>query len=317
MKQPTRVAVVGTGQFGSLHAQTLACLPEARLTALVDSNTETAVRLGESLGVDAVFSSLDEVIERRLADAVVIATRADTHLPLAEQATRAGMSVLVEKPLANSAAEIRDFQRSLEGAPAIIMVDHICLFHSLIVPLLARLRKTQFRALHFVRHRPEAIGCRFPEDHPIQLTMVHDLYVAARMVNSVEPVHFHAAESRNTAGRTDMAWAELRWADGRIATFHSHMMLPDGVPAEGWDRVEVFGDDFYTQVTTNPAPWIWADSRMEWPANLQISRSDTLLATVLRDFLRAAADGHVTEGCRVEDALQVQDWIDQLKAAAS
>ncbi len=317
MSKPVRVAVVGAGQFGSLHAQTLTRLPEAELTALVDANAGAAKSLAESLGVPAICLSLEELIERHLADAVVIATRADSHLALAEQAVQAGLPVLVEKPLANSATEIRGFRQRLAERNAVVMVDHLCLFHSLIVPLMARLRQTKFRALHCVRHRPEAIGCRFSEDHPIQLTMVHDLYVAAQMANGEEPVGFHAAVGRNAEGRADMSWAELRWADGRVATFHCHMMLPEGVPAEGWDRVEVFGDDFYTQVTTNPSPWIWTDSRMRWPVNLEIHDSGGMLAALLRDFLRASAHGRVRKGCRVEDALQVQNWIERLIASAS
>jgi predicted dehydrogenase len=317
MSKPIRVAVVGAGQFGSLHAHTLSRMPEAELTALVDANLEAAKRLRDSLGGSAIFSSLDELIEHRLADAVVIATRADTHLPLAEQAAKAGLSVLVEKPLANSAAEIREFQQRLAESRPLVMVDHLCLFHSLIVPLMARLRNTNFRALHFVRHRTEAIGCRFPDDHPIQLTMVHDLYVAAQMVNGEEPVAFHAAESRNAMGRADMSWAELRWADGRIATFQCHMMLPEGAPAEGWDRVEVFAQDFYSQTTTNPAPWVWADSHMRWPMNLEIHDSGGMLVALLRDFLRASVDGRIAKGCRVEDALQVQNWVEHLITSAS
>ena len=95
MRKPVRVAVIGTGQFGTLHAETLVRLPEAELTALVDTNEAAASELGKRLGVATIASSLDTVIEKDLADAVVIATRADTHLPLAEQAAIAGLAVLL------------------------------------------------------------------------------------------------------------------------------------------------------------------------------------------------------------------------------
>lgn len=313
---PVRIAVVGLGQFGVLHATTLSRLAGADLVALVDGNIEAAQRVAEGLEDVAVFASLEELIAAGLADAIVIATRADSHLALAEQAVRAGLHVLVEKPLANSAQEIRDFQTRLAGTQSTVMVDHLCLFHSLIVPLKERLDQTGFRALHFVRHRPESIGCRFPEDNPIQLTMVHDLYVALRLTKGEEPVSFHAMNSRNAAGRVDMSWAALRWADGRIATFQCHMMLPEGVPAEGWDSVEVFGDTFHSKVTTNPAPWTWTDSRTTWPVNLEIRESEGMLAALLKDFLLACHGRAVAEGCRVEDALQVQTWIDRLIATA-
>jgi predicted dehydrogenase len=168
-----------------------------------------------------------------------------------------------------------------------------------------------------VRHRPESIGCRFPEDHPIQLTMVHDLYVAARMVRGEDPIGFHAEESRNAAGRVDMSWATLRWKDGRIATFQCHMMLPEGAPAEGWDRVEIFGDGWHSEATTNPAPWTWTAAKQQWPINLEVHDSGGMLMAALRNFLQASLGHPIPEGCRVADALQVQDWIERLLHSAA
>lgn len=316
MKPPVRVGVIGLGQFGSLHAETLLRLPGAELAALVDSNLEAASVKARRWGGVPVFATLGELVAARMVDAVIVATRADSHLHLAEEALQAGLHVLVEKPLAHSAAEIRAFQTRLRKCPAVIMVDHLCLFHSLIAPLIERLGETGFRALNFTRHRPESIGGRFPDDHPIQLTMVHDLYVASRLMDGAEPMGFQAMHSRNAAGRVDMSWASLRWADGRTATFQCHMMLPEGAPAEGWDCLEVFGEDFYSRVVTNPAPWTWTSSKTSWPVNLEIDDGRGMLAELLQSFLLACEGRAVTKGCRVEDALQIQNWTERLIALA-
>lgn len=311
-----RIAVVGVGNFGTLHARTLSALPAARLSALVDEDVDRARALARELSVAHVFSSLDELIRERAADAVIIATRADTHLPLAREASLAGLPVLVEKPLSHSASAIQRFAQDLGRQAAPVMVNHLCLFHSLVAPLIDRLDKTGFRSLHFVRHRPERVGQRFPDDHPIQLIMVHDLYVAARIFGGEEPVSFHAMEGRNSAGRADLSWASLRWADGRTATFHSHTLLPDGAPSDGWDHLEVFGNGFHSRVTTNPAPWVWTDEKAHWPVTLEISdvhgSPAGMLAGALHSFLATCYGQPVPNGCRVEDALQVQEWIDKL-----
>jgi len=312
-----RVAVVGVGNFGALHARTLAALPGAELVALVDGDLMRAGALAEELRVPRVFASLAKLIEDGGVEAVVIATRADTHIPLALEAIKAGLSVLVEKPFANSAEEIRHFLAEIGEPSSAVMVNHLCLFHSLVAPLMERLSQTDFRALHFVRHRPDWIGKRFPEDHPIQLTMVHDLYVAARIVGGEDPVSYHAMEGRNADGRIDMSWASLRWADGRVATFHSHMLLPDSVAPDGWDVLEVFGDGIHSRVTTNPAPWTWTDSRnTTWPVSLEISNiygvPTGMLSGSLQSFLAVARGGAVPLGCRVVDALKVQEWTEKL-----
>lgn len=315
-----RVAVIGVGNFGALHARTLASLPDADLVALVDGDLRRAQALAQELGIPHVFATLGELIQKGVADAVIIATRADTHLPLAREAIAAGLPVLVEKPFANSAGEIRQFAAAVGQPATAVMVNHLCLFHALIAPLVKRLDESGFRALHFVRHRPERVGQRFPDDHPIQLIMVHDLYVAARIFGGEQPVSFQAMEGRNAAGRVDLSWAALRWADGRVATFHSHTTLPDGAPADGWDYLEVFGDGFHSRVTTNPAPWVWSDTRTNWPVTLEISDvlgvPTGMLSGALQAFLSAVQGHPVPAGCRIEDALHVQEWIEKLLQTA-
>jgi len=129
-------------------------------------------------------------------------------------------------------------------------------------------------------------------------------------------VAFQAMEARNAAGRLDMSWAALRWANGRTATFHCHMMLPDGSPAEGWDSLEIFGDGLHSKVVTNPGPWTWTDSQTRWPVNLELSEGGGMLSGLLRSFLAACRGKSISRGCAVSDALQVQTWIERLIAAA-
>ena len=47
--EPIRIGVVGTGRFGSLHAQTLLSLAESELVALVDSSEKALAQLPEEL----------------------------------------------------------------------------------------------------------------------------------------------------------------------------------------------------------------------------------------------------------------------------
>lgn len=320
MAEPLAIAVVGTGAFGGLHARTLAALPEARLTALVNRTPEKASALARELGVAAACGSLAEVIDRRLADAVVIATSTATHAPLALEALAAGLHVLVEKPVGATGAEVEALARAARTSGRVAMAGHICIFHSLVSPLVERVRRERFRSAHFVRHRPAAVVDRFPDEHPITLTMVHDLAVAAQLADGVDPEEFSAWQAVGPQGRPDHSWAILRWADGRVATFHSHWMLPPGAPGDGFDRMEVFGDGFHAAVNTNPQPWTWASDRMHWPVPLEMScvhgRPTGMLVEELRSFLAACRGAPVPGGCRMEDAVQVDRWMQRLLESA-
>ncbi|HET7472678.1 MAG TPA: inositol 2-dehydrogenase [Candidatus Limnocylindrales bacterium] len=93
-----RVAVLGAGRIGRIHAANVAANRRARLVAVADAIAASAESLAASLGCEASTDS-EAVIGRSDVDAVVIGTPSDTHVPLMLAAARAGKAVLCEKPL--------------------------------------------------------------------------------------------------------------------------------------------------------------------------------------------------------------------------
>ncbi len=320
MKEPIKIAVMGVGAFGALHARTLKALPEARLVALGNRTRPKAEQLARELGVPQVFSTVEELIERKVADALVIATNTETHVPIAKAALAAGMHVLIEKPVGTDLADVESLEAACRKTNGVAMAGHVCVFHSLVAPLIEHVQREGFRSAHFVRHRPIGLVKLFPEEHPITLTMVHDLYVAAQMAGGAEPESFDALDALNSDGKADHSWATLRWRDGRVATFHSHWILPDGSPSDGFDWLEVFGQSYHTRVDTNPQNWTWTQDKVTWPVALEISmthgRPTGMLAEELRSFLAACQGAPVPAGCRMKDAVQVQRWMEQLLNSA-
>ena len=93
-----RFAVVGAGVIGALHAETIAQLPGAELTAVVDVEPEAARELGARYGTLAL-TDLDEALARPDVEVVVICTPSGQHADLVTRALAAGKHVVVEKPL--------------------------------------------------------------------------------------------------------------------------------------------------------------------------------------------------------------------------
>ncbi len=314
---PLKVAVVGVGAFGELHARTLAGLNETELVALVDSNQTRAQNLAAQLKVAHVFASLEELLQSDVVQAVVVATRTEQHVPVAREVLRRGLHVLIEKPVGTSATEIADLELFSRDAKGVAMAGHSCVFHSLTAPLIARVQSEGWRAAHFVRHRPAQTAQTFPEEHPFRMTMIHDLYVLAQMANNTEPI---VVDGLDAGSIPDMSWATLRWADGRVATLQAHWTLPAGAPSEGWDATEVFGDGYHARIETNPQNIVWTTDKMGWPHAPEISqvggRPTGVLAEELRSFVAACCENKVPPGCRLSDALQIQNWIERLMQSA-
>jgi predicted dehydrogenase len=94
-----RFGIVGPGKVAQLHARALERLPGARLAAVAGRNEERTRALGEPHGA-RVDRGLAELLEGGGVDAVILCTPHPLHRDDAIAAARAGVHVVVEKPMA-------------------------------------------------------------------------------------------------------------------------------------------------------------------------------------------------------------------------
>jgi myo-inositol 2-dehydrogenase/D-chiro-inositol 1-dehydrogenase len=100
------VVVVGAGAMGGEWLRMLKESPDAVPVGVVDLNLELAASTVASIGLDVVVgSSVEDVAARSGARAVINVTVPQAHRVVNEQALRAGLPVLCEKPLAPTVAE--------------------------------------------------------------------------------------------------------------------------------------------------------------------------------------------------------------------
>jgi len=93
-----RIAVLGCGRIGRMHADNIAVHPRATLAAVFDVHQPSAAETAAAHGVPAAASA-DEIFANPDIDAVLIATITETHADFIEQAAMAGKAVLCEKPI--------------------------------------------------------------------------------------------------------------------------------------------------------------------------------------------------------------------------
>lgn len=100
------IALIGAGRIGSFHAESIARrIPNANLAAVADPAPGAARRLADSLDCEVAHSDPAALWRDPQVQAVLIATPARFHAPLAEAAANAGKHVFCEKPMALTIAE--------------------------------------------------------------------------------------------------------------------------------------------------------------------------------------------------------------------
>ena len=93
-----RVAVLGAGRIGKIHAANVASDRRAKLVAVADPFGDAARNLADQLSCEASLNPI-AVIDRDDIDAVIIGTPTDTHVSLTLHAVSKGKAVLCEKPI--------------------------------------------------------------------------------------------------------------------------------------------------------------------------------------------------------------------------
>ncbi len=93
----TRIAILGAGRIGQVHARAVAGNRQARLVALADALPEAAETLAATYG--ARVSDIDAIAADADVDAVIICTPTDTHADLIEMFAHAGKAIFCEKPI--------------------------------------------------------------------------------------------------------------------------------------------------------------------------------------------------------------------------
>lgn len=93
-----RIAVLGCGRIGRMHAANIAAHPRAGLGGVFDLHRPAAEAVAAELDAP-VFESAEAVMASPDIDAVLIATSTPTHCDLLEAAVAAGKPVLCEKPI--------------------------------------------------------------------------------------------------------------------------------------------------------------------------------------------------------------------------
>jgi myo-inositol 2-dehydrogenase/D-chiro-inositol 1-dehydrogenase/scyllo-inositol 2-dehydrogenase (NAD+) len=106
-----------------VHAESLVQhVPEGKLAALVDPNSDALEKTAARFGVESHFSSLEEAIDGVAFDAVVITTPTFTHRELAKVAAARGKHIFCEKPMALTIAECDEMIAAAERNSVILQL---------------------------------------------------------------------------------------------------------------------------------------------------------------------------------------------------
>jgi myo-inositol 2-dehydrogenase / D-chiro-inositol 1-dehydrogenase len=100
-----RLALLGAGRIGWVHAKAISTIPDAKLVAIADALDGKARQIVDIFGGE--IRSIDAIARASDVDAVLICTPTDTHADLIEKFSYAGKAIFCEKPIDLNLGRVR------------------------------------------------------------------------------------------------------------------------------------------------------------------------------------------------------------------
>lgn len=282
-----RVAIFGAGGWGKNHVRTFASILGEENLVVCDPDPKALGAVRDSHpGIETC--DRPHVARDRGTEAIVIAAPAALHHELVKDALADGFHVLVEKPMALTAADAEDLVRLADEAERILMVDHLLEYHPAIVRLKGLADEGELgRILHLTSRRLN-LGVIRAEENALWSLAPHDISVILRLLDE-EPIEVSAHGACFLQdGIPDLVHVTLRFGGGALA--HAHVSWLDPVKVRsltvvGDEKMAVFDDVVGEKLTLLDAKAL-RDGRRYVPQR----RRETVVAHGKEEPLRAVAE---------------------------
>lgn len=116
-----RWGIIGPGHIAAEFVPAVQRFTSQQVAAVASRSLERSTAFAKRFGLPLAFGSVDELLARTDIDAVYVAVPTAQHLPIGLQAIAAGKHVLIEKPLANSAADGKLLTEAAQAAGVMLM----------------------------------------------------------------------------------------------------------------------------------------------------------------------------------------------------
>jgi predicted dehydrogenase len=297
LQHKLRGAVVGLGMIGRHHARLLQSTERVAFAGAVDPGGD---RYRSVYDRSRLFASLEELLEREVPDFAVVAVPTDLHLPVAEQLAAAGVSLLLEKPLAATGQQAQQIVQLCQAAGVRAAVGHVERFNPALQEMRRRLREGQIGRLFTVTTiRSGPFPARVQDVGVVKDLATHDLDLLSWLSDST--IASVAAQIQHLSGR---AHEDLVLATGALRSGAAFSIAVDWVSPAKVRRTRVLGERGMLEADTLTGDLYFyenAEVRVVWDTSQQF---------------RGVSEGNVTRYALQRDEplrLELEAFLDHLQ----
>jgi len=232
MPKQTKVAVIGGGYLGKIHAKIYHNMPNVELAAVVDVNKDKVATISQQYQC-AGFTSFDDLPTDLEAVSIVVPT--SSHLSVSQFFLEKGIHTMLEKPIASSVEESERIVKQAERSGTILQIGHLERFNTGVVKLTELAHNPMFIEVHRLRTFVE----RATDIDVVMDLMIHDIDIVLSLVNS-PLTKISATGTRVITDHIDIANARLEFENKAVAN-----VTASRVSRNQLRRIRVFSNQHY------------------------------------------------------------------------
>jgi predicted dehydrogenase len=222
------VAVIGCGYWGPNLIRNFSACKETTLVAVCDRDRARLDRIAPSYPGTKFVEDVQEVLDDSAVQAVAIATPVALHAPIGIAALKAGKHVLIEKPMALSVREAEDLVSLAAKVGRTLMVDHTFIYSGPVRKVKEIIDSGELGTLYYVDSVRINLGLFQHDVNVVWDLAPHDLsimdYLVGRLPKSLSA--FGTCHTGGSSGIEDVAYLNLDFGDGLLASFHVNWLSP-------------------------------------------------------------------------------------------
>lgn len=224
-ESPLRTAVVGYGYWGPNLVRNVIERPEMEFAGLCELDPARAAAFSAKVPGAPVYSDLQQVVDNPDIDAVLVATPPRTHHAVVSQVLRGGKHVLVEKPLAKTAAEARDLIEIADERGLVLMPGHTFLYSPPVNKVKELITSGALGEIYFVTSSRMNLG-KYQSDGVVCDLAPHDLSILLYLLEQRIVSISASARSVFQEGVPEAAFLTLTFESGAMANVQMSWLAP-------------------------------------------------------------------------------------------
>lgn len=296
-----KVGVIGLGFIGGLHARIWAESDIAELVAVADVNGAAAAGVAAQYGCRS-YTDYTEMLRDADIDAVDICVPEDFHVAPAVAAAEAKKAILLEKPIAKTAAEAEEIKKAAAGNGVRLMIAHILKFDPRYVQLNEAIksgRLGEISTLALKRTNSQGTPKRLKGKVSFFYYMgIHDIEWMLDYNSAAKPVRVYCQASTVALKGldTDAAFLTVTFDNGSVGTVELNWAFPENGVCGFMTAVEAVGTKAAAMLHVDNQGLLIADEAsvelpdaLHWPVYNGQLQGD--LKEELNHFARATLSG--------------------------